>query len=130
MSDISQNGGLPVDSMIPMAEKTLWIREPDLQQLLAGEKTVEIRVAYANIAKLRTGDHLLLNDQHPFEIQWISIYDSFDTLLANVEPGKIAPGVSRPELIQTLREIYPPDKEILGVVALHLTPVDRVSDKA
>lgn len=108
-----------------MAEKTLWVREPYLQQLLSGEKTVEVRVAYANIVKLRTGDRLLLNDRHPFEIRWISIYDSFETLLSNVEPGKIAPGVSRVELIELLREIYPPDKEELGVVALHLIPVDQ-----
>lgn len=107
-----------------MAEKVLWIKDPYLQWLLNGEKTVEVRVAYANIVKLQTGDQVLLNEQHPFEIRWISIYDSFDSLLNNVEPDQIAPGLSRTEVLEALRTIYPPEKESLGVVALHLTPVD------
>lgn len=107
-----------------MVEKVLWVKDPYLQWLLNGEKTVEVRVAYANIVELQTGDQVLLNEQHPFEIRWISIYDSFDTLLNNVEPGQIAPGLSRTEVLETLRTIYPADKEALGVVALHLIPAD------
>ncbi|MBM3190860.1 MAG: ASCH domain-containing protein, partial [Chloroflexi bacterium] len=40
--------------------KTLWIRDEYLQQILAGRKTVEVRVGYANIRRLRTGDALML----------------------------------------------------------------------
>jgi ASC-1-like (ASCH) protein len=44
--------------------KTLWTKDEYLQHILRGRKTVEIRVAYNNIARLEPGDTLLLNDQH------------------------------------------------------------------
>jgi ASC-1-like (ASCH) protein len=44
--------------------KTLWIREPYLLQILAGRKTVEVRVGYENIRRLQPSDQLKLNDQH------------------------------------------------------------------
>jgi ASC-1-like (ASCH) protein len=44
--------------------KTLWLKDEYLQQILNGRKTVEVRVAYSNVARLKPGDTLLLNDQH------------------------------------------------------------------
>ena len=43
--------------------KTLWIKEEYLGAILAGRKTVEVRVAYPNIARLQLDDRLLLNDR-------------------------------------------------------------------
>lgn len=102
--------------------KTLWIKDEYLQQILQGRKTIEVRVAYSNIARLKVGDQLRLNDQHLFVIRRIGRYADLADLLAHENLQAIAPDLSRDELMQALRAIYPADKESLGVVALEITP--------
>lgn len=105
--------------------KTLWIREPYLGQILSGRKTVEVRAGYDNIRRLQPGDRLKLNDKHPVAIRRISRYVDFEELLAHENPAAIAPDLRPEELPAALRQIYPPDKEALGAVALELSPVRR-----
>ncbi len=60
--------------------KVLWIKQPYLEQILAGDKTVEVRVGYKNIRRLREGDQLKLNDQHVVTIwksPWLSKGNTF-----------------------------------------------------
>jgi ASC-1-like (ASCH) protein len=66
------------------------------------------------------GDRLLLNDCHPFVIRRVGHYAGFDALLANEDPAAIAPDLGREALLSTLRSLYPPEKEALGVVALEI----------
>jgi len=105
--------------------KTLWIKQPYLDHILAGRKTIEVRVGYPNILRLRPGDQLKLNDQHLFAIRRIGRYGSFEELLAAEDPARIAPDLSPEELLEALREIYPPEKEALGVVALEIEPASH-----
>jgi HAD superfamily hydrolase (TIGR01662 family) len=100
--------------------KTLWVREPYLAQILAGAKTVEVRVGYDNIRRLRPGDRLKLNDEHLATIRRIDRYADFEELVAREDAAAIAPGQSPGKLLVALRQIYPPDKEALGAVALEL----------
>jgi ASC-1-like (ASCH) protein len=105
-----------------MRTKTLWIKDEYLQLILAGLKTVEVRVGYDSITRLQVGDRLLLNDRHPFVIQRIGRYASFEELLAHEDATAIAPDVPPGQLLERLRVIYPPEKEALGVVALEIKP--------
>ena len=101
--------------------KTLWVKDEYLQQILSGRKTVEIRVAYSNIARLKPGDTLLLNDQHSYTILDIRRYPDFDALVEAENPATIAPDLmGRDALLAACRAIYPPEKEALGVVALEI----------
>ena len=103
--------------------KTLWIKDEYLQQILSGRKTVEVRVAYANIARLQPGDSLLLNEQHRYVIKDVRRYPDFEALVAGEEPAAIAPELDgREALLAACRAIYPPEKEALGVVALEIAP--------
>lgn len=106
-------------------KKVLWIRQPYLQQILAGRKTIEVRVGYTNIARLEVGDFLLLNDQHRVRIRRIGRYANFEELVANEDPAAIAPDLPPEDLLLALREIYPPEKEALGAVALEVELVER-----
>jgi ASC-1-like (ASCH) protein len=106
-----------------MYTKTLWIKDEYLDWILAGRKTVEVRVAYSNITRLQPGDHLLLNNQHPFTIRRISRYANFEELLAHEDPASIAPDLPPSELLTALRAIYPEQKEALGVVALEIEAI-------
>jgi ASC-1-like (ASCH) protein len=105
-----------------MHTKTLWIKDEYLQLILAGCKTIEVRVGYRNITRLQVDDRLLLNDQHPFVIRRIGRYASFEELLAREDAASIAPDVPSGQLLEELRAIYPPEKEALGVVALEIEP--------
>jgi len=105
--------------------KTLWIREPYLSHILSGLKTVEVRVGYDNIRRLQPGDRLRLNDEHPATVRRIGRYADFEELLAQEDPAAIAPDLPPDELLAALRQIYPPDKEALGAVALELALARR-----
>jgi len=100
--------------------RKLWIKEEYLQQILRGEKTVEIRVGYPNILRLNAGDIVHLNERYPATIRRVARYASFFELLANEAAQAIAPGLSEKDLLLALRSIYPSDKEALGVIALEL----------
>jgi ASC-1-like (ASCH) protein len=103
--------------------KTLWIKDEYLQQILSDRKTVEVRVAYSNIARLEPGDILLLNDQHRYVIADIRRYPDFEALVAAEDPAAIAPDLpGREALLAACRAIYPPERESLGVVALEIAP--------
>ena len=103
-----------------MRTKTLWIRDEYLQEILTGRKDIEVRVGYSNIVRLQVGDVLRLNDRYPYVITRIGRYGSHEALLEVEEPQRIAPGMSHEELLAELREIYPPEKEALGVIALEI----------
>ena len=105
-----------------MVTKTFWIKDEYLEWILSGRKRVEVRVAYSNIARLQPGDRLLLNDRHPFEIRRVGRYANFDECLAHEDPLAIAPDLPPGELLPALRQIYPPEKESLGVIALEISP--------
>ncbi len=103
-----------------MKVKTLWLRQPYLDQILVGDKTVEVRVGYDNIQRLRPGDRLRLNERHLAEIRRVTSYDDFEALVAAEDADAIAPGLAPAELLRAVREIYGPEKEALGLVALEL----------
>lgn len=103
-----------------MRTKTLWIKEPYLHHILTGRKKIEVRVGYSNITRLRPGDTLMLNEQYPYRILEIRHYPDFESLLEAEECADIALGLTRGELLTTLHQLYPPEKEALGVIALHI----------
>jgi ASC-1-like (ASCH) protein len=105
-----------------MRTKTLWIRDEYLDWILQGVKTIEVRVGYSNIARLQAGDVLWLNERHPYQIQRIGRYTSFEELLAGEDPQAIAPDLEPEELLSALRTLYPAQKEALGVFALEISP--------
>ena len=110
--------------------KTLWVKDEYLQQILAGRKTVEVRVAYSNITRLEPGDVLWLNERHRYVLTAIRRYQDFAALVAAENSTAIAPDLpDREALLAACRAIYPPDKEALGVVALEIAP-EAVGDKS
>lgn len=100
--------------------KTLWIKEAYLTQVLAGQKTLEVRAGYPNILRLRPGSRLLLNGQHPARVRRIAVYPDFAALVQAEDAARIAPGMTPDELLAVLRALYPPDKEARGAVALEI----------
>ena len=102
--------------------KVLWIREPYLSLILSGRKTVEVRVGYKNIRRLEPGDRLKLNDRHLATVRRVERYTDFQALLDGEGAGTIAPDLEPRAVLDALRELYPPEKEALGAVALEIVP--------
>jgi HAD superfamily hydrolase (TIGR01549 family) len=109
--------------------KTLWVREPYLYQILSGRKTVEVRVGYDNIRHLEPGDVLKLNDEHTVTIWRVGHYKDFEDLLLHEDSAAIAPDLEGDSaaLLDALRQIYPPEKEALGAIALELDTAQRAN---
>jgi ASC-1-like (ASCH) protein len=103
---------------------SLRIRPQYLQGVLDGRKTIEVRVAYPHLARMSDDDTLTFNEQHAYHVVKVNRYASFDALLEGEDPASIAPEISEREtLLRVLREIYPPEKEALGVLAIHIAPI-------
>jgi len=115
--DPEESAGKPAGRL-----KVLWVREPHLSQILAGRKTVEVRVGYDNIRRLQPGDWLKLNDRHLARVQRVGRYADFEELLEREDAKAIAPDLAPDALLAALRELYPPEKETLGAMALALAP--------
>ncbi|MEU9399177.1 ASCH domain-containing protein [Streptomyces sp. NPDC048242] len=91
----------------------------------SGEKTVEVRVKYPHLADLAPGDVIRFHvkggdDTCEVEVGRVTEYPSFEALLDGEGPGGINPTVTRERQLADIREIYPREKEGLGVLAIEI----------
>lgn len=108
----------------PPAQHALNIRKPYFDLIATGSKTIEIRVGYPKIRRMAVGDSLRVtsgDDTLTTRIAALNAYPSFEAMLDAENNTAIGePGMTREELLAACRAIYPPEKEALGVVAIHL----------
>ncbi|MFF7559349.1 NUDIX domain-containing protein [Streptomyces pseudovenezuelae] len=93
------------------------------RQVEAGRKTIEVRVATPRKRDIAAGETVVLHDRDTGReldvvVRRITSYPSFEDLLDTEDPARIDPDGTPGELLSTLRSIYPPAKEALGVLAL------------
>jgi ASC-1-like (ASCH) protein/GNAT superfamily N-acetyltransferase len=121
---VTQQWGCLLGKNAPI--RSLRIQGRYLTMIKSGEKTLEIRVAYDHIKRIKRGDQIKLvsgNDQVVCCVRDVRRYPGFDQMLKHEDAKQALPGLRPSEALQTLRGIYPPDKEQLGVVVLDLAPV-------
>ena len=103
------------------------IKRPYFDAIMSGRKTLEVRVGYDNIKRLKAGELLQLETGHTsgvVRIKSIRVYENFDDMLATEPWRKIVPQVNdQTAALQLLRKIYPSHKERLGV---HVIEVEKV----
>ncbi len=104
--------------------KILHIKQQFLEYIIEGRKKFEVRVGYPNIRKIKPGDHIQLVSEslgHLVLVKDVRCYQTFAEML-DAENGRfIAPDTAtREELLDRLKEIYPPEKEKLGVIVLEI----------
>lgn len=105
--------------------RELNIRRPYLQLITDGIKTVEVRVGYPGMRKIKAGQELTFVSgdlRVPTLVRRVTEYPSFDAMLDHEEPRSIGGelGESREQLLDVIRSIYPPEKERLGVLAIEI----------
>lgn len=88
-----------------------------------GKKTLEVRVGYPQILKIKKGDTVTFDDysKQPFDVVRVTRYEDFPEMLDTEDSQKIIPGVSKYKALEMLQEIYPEDKEALGVYVIELS---------
>jgi ASC-1-like (ASCH) protein/GNAT superfamily N-acetyltransferase len=104
--------------------RSLRIHDRYLAMIKSGQKKLEIRVAYEHIKKIRRGDLIKLvsnSDQAVRRVREVRRYASLEQMLKCENIDHALPGLKRDEALQRLREIYPPQKERLGIVVLDLS---------
>lgn len=91
-------------------------------QLYTGEKSIEVRVGYNQIKKVKAGDFITFENygENDFRVRRVSRYNTFEDLLAHEDVSKVLPGYTTKAALKALREIYPREKEALGVYVFEL----------
>ena len=109
---------------VPM--RKMRIKKPYFDGIMSGRKTLEVRIGYNSIKRLREGQLLQLENGHAsgvVRIKSIRIYSKFADMLAAESWQQIVPQAkSKEEALRLLHKIYPPHKERLGV---HVIEVER-----
>jgi ASC-1-like (ASCH) protein/N-acetylglutamate synthase-like GNAT family acetyltransferase len=125
---VTQQWGL---SLAETVMKTMRVKPQYFNAIMAGTKSLEVRVGYESIKKIRKGDNLRLECGQRSGIVHVAdvrIYKTFDGMLMFEKAGEIVPD-NPTHALDVLTRIYPPEKEGLGVYVLELRVVKRASDK-
>ncbi|MFD8783876.1 ASCH domain-containing protein [Kitasatospora sp. NPDC059599] len=113
---------------MPEQDRVIQIRRPYFDLIAGGSKTIEVRVGYPSMRRIHPGQRLVFasgDARCRTLVTRVAEYPTFDALLDSESMEAIgSQGMSRGELLAACREIYPPEKEKLGVLAIHvqLTP--------
>ncbi|GAB2482997.1 ASCH domain-containing protein [Nocardiopsis aegyptia] len=89
--------------------------------IASGEKTTEIRVNDSSRKRLKEGDLLRFrcrDEEVLTRVTRIARYSDFDEMFAHEPVSSVNPTASKQDQLRNIREIYPPEREALGVVAI------------
>lgn len=104
------------------------LRKPYLELVADGTKTVEVRVGYPKMRRIQAGHELTFvsgEEKVTTRVKRVTEYTGFEDMLDHESPVAIGGelGESTEELLAVIRDIYPPDKERLGVLAIEIEPM-------
>ncbi|GAA1956318.1 ASCH domain-containing protein [Kitasatospora viridis] len=109
---------------MPEQDRVIRIRRPYLDLIADGTKTIEVRVGYPSMRRIYAGQVLVFESggtRCRTEVVKVTEYESFEEMLDAEDNEAIgSEGMTQGELLAACRDIYPPEKEALGVLAIHL----------
>jgi ASC-1-like (ASCH) protein len=117
----------PAEAVVRAHEMGIYKRYFDL--IVAGRKTTEIRVNDPSRQKIKVGSLIRFRcqgDQVLTRVTRVARYATFDEMFDHEEVGSVNPLADRDEQLANIRQIYPPEREALGVVAIGIQLVPRV----
>jgi ASC-1-like (ASCH) protein/GNAT superfamily N-acetyltransferase len=105
------------------AARSLRIQDRYLSLIESGRKTLEIRVGYEHIKRITRGD-LIRFQSGPRSLTRrvvdVRRYENFEAMIRHEDIGRALPGLAPTRALARLKEIYPPDKEELGIVVIEV----------
>jgi ASC-1-like (ASCH) protein len=115
----------PTAPVVRAHEMGIYKRYFDL--IATGRKTTEIRVNDSSRRKIKEGSLIRFRcqgDEVLTRVTRVTRYDTFDEMFDHEEVASVNPLATRDEQLANIRQIYPPEREALGVVALGIELVD------
>jgi ASC-1-like (ASCH) protein len=115
----------PTQPVVRAHEMGIYKRYFDL--VATGRKTTEIRVNDSSRRKIKKGSLIRFRcqgDEVLTRVTRVTRYDTFDEMFDHEEVASVNPLATRDEQLANIRQIYPPEREALGVVALGIELVD------
>ncbi|WP_202239218.1 ASCH domain-containing protein [Actinacidiphila reveromycinica] len=109
----------PTDPVIRAHEMGIYKRYFDL--IATGRKTTEIRVNDSSRRKIKEGSMIRFRcqgDEVLTRVVRVARYDTFEEMFDHEDVASVNPLATRDEQLANIRQIYPPEREALGVVAL------------
>ena len=89
--------------------------------IATGRKTTEIRVNDSSRKKIKEGSLIRFRcqgDEVLTRVARVARYTSFDEMFDHESVASVNPLATREEQLANIRQIYPPEREALGVVAI------------
>ncbi|MGH3796710.1 MAG: ASCH domain-containing protein [Pseudonocardiaceae bacterium] len=115
----------PAEPALRAHEMGIYKRYFDL--IATGRKTTEIRVNDSSRKKIKQGSLIRFRcqgDQVLTRVTRIVRYTSFDEMFDHESVTSVNPLATRDEQLANIRQIYPPEREALGVLAIGIELVD------
>ena len=109
----------PTDPAVRAHEMGIYKRYFDL--IAIGRKTIEIRVNDSSRQKIKKGSLIRFRcqgDEVLTRVTRVARYSSFDEMFDHESVASVNPLATREEQLANIRQIYPPEREALGVVAI------------
>lgn len=94
--------------------------------IASGHKDIEVRVADSKRRQIEIGDTIIFRvsfSEYERRVKAVRTYPNFEAMLEEESPSRIMPNWSTEGILLKLRELFPPDKESLGVLAIELETI-------
>jgi ASC-1-like (ASCH) protein len=115
----------PTEPAVRAHEMGIYKRYFDL--IATGRKTTEIRVNDSSRQKIKEGSLIRFRcqgDSVLTRVTRVARYANFDEMFDHESVASVNPLATREEQLANIRQIYPPDREALGVVAIGIELVN------
>ncbi|MFC0430031.1 ASCH domain-containing protein [Kutzneria buriramensis] len=115
----------PVSLPVRAHEMGIYKRYFDL--IATGRKTTEIRVNDSSRRNIKVGNLIRFRcqgDEVLTRVTKVARYDSFEEMFDHEPVASVNPLATREDQLANIRQIYPPEREALGVVAIGIELVD------
>lgn len=115
----------PAEPTVRAHEMGIYKRYFDL--IATGRKTTEIRVNDSSRRNIKPGSLLRFNcqgDSVLTRVTKVNRYTSFEEMFEHEPVASVNPTATRDDQLANIRQIYPPEREALGVVAIGIELVD------
>jgi ASC-1-like (ASCH) protein len=113
----------PADAVAGVHEMGIYKRYFDL--IATGRKTIEIRVNDSSRRKIKVGSLIRFRcqgNQVLTRVTSVDRYTSFEEMFDHQDVASVNPLATRAEQFANIRQIYPPEREALGVLAIGIPP--------
>jgi ASC-1-like (ASCH) protein len=115
----------PTETVVRAHEMGIYKRYFDL--IATGRKTTEIRVNDSSRRKIKKGSLIRFRcqgDQVLTRVTKVARYTNFEEMFNHESVASVNPLATRDDQLANIRQIYPPEREALGVVAIGIELVD------